>query len=84
LNFFRRDTGILPNYLQFVRPAQQVISTFEQQEADLRFQQAEIDRLQRSTLVGPSRQPTTTRRHSTAGFQNLSHFYAEPRITIRR
>jgi hypothetical protein len=76
LNYFRRDTGVLDQYNQFVAPqarlTNQLRNLVQQQNADYATVQQQLrtnDRIRDATAA-----PTGV----SAGFMNYSHYYSSP------
>jgi hypothetical protein len=74
LNLLRADTGVLPNYQQFVRPEQLLLNSIQRQDREIRqTQQAvrSVDRRIDSFRSQGSVAPTGVR----GEFLNYSHFF---------
>ena len=74
LNYFRLNTGVLPNYQQFVRPQIQLQKTLQQQQAQIQSGKRslqQLDKKMRERLTQPTVSPTG---HS-ATFMNFSHYF---------
>jgi hypothetical protein len=70
---FRDDTGILPNYYQFYRPARTVQQGFWLQNRAIQSQQAEIRGLTQQLNTAQQTQVAPTGTGSV--FMNYSHYY---------
>ncbi|MFO0911789.1 MAG: hypothetical protein U0795_02425 [Pirellulales bacterium] len=73
LDYFRTDTGLLPQYQQFVRPKMQLRDELVRQNGQLVQQQQQISNVGRnlSRFVEQGTRPTGSR----SVFGNHSHYY---------
>jgi hypothetical protein len=77
LDLLRTDGGVLPNYFQFVRPQQRIVSDLQRQDRALRRNEQAIRSVERRVNAADTR-PTGV----GGGYFNFSHFY--PGLGARR
>ena len=80
LDYFRRPTGILDRYNQFVIPRRQLTDTLQQQQSQI--QQQDVGLQQVRTEIGQVegrlqqiRQPAVRPTGNPASFMNFSHYF---------
>jgi len=74
LNYFRLNTGVLPNYQQFVRPQIQLQKTLQQQQAQIRAGRQTLTQLG-NKVEERFRNPVVSPTGHGATFMNFSHYY---------
>ena len=74
LSLLNRRTSVLPNYFEFVRPQQQVISEFQRQNREIQRQQQNLQSVDRR-IDSMSRPGGATPTGVRGGYMNYSHFY---------
>ena len=74
LNYFRLNTGVLPNYQQFVRPQINLQKTLQQQQAQIRSGQNSLKDLN-SKVEQRFSKPTVSPTGHGATFRNYSHYF---------
>lgn len=83
LGLLREESGVLPNYYQFVRPQQQIQQSLSAQAGAIERQRQELGQIERR--LGNSLSQQDRRRNGSAitgsgsGFLRYSHFYPEPK-----
>ncbi|MBN2475901.1 MAG: hypothetical protein JXB62_14915 [Pirellulales bacterium] len=84
LNLYRRDSGVLDPYHNFVRPEQQLINTLQRQQASLQRQNVGLQTLGQQ-LTQFERTGSVRPTGTASVFMNYSHYYSvRPPIGRRR
>lgn len=74
LNYFRLNTGVLPNYQQFVRPQQQLQETLQRQQTEIQMGRRSLKDLS-GKVDERFANPTVSPTGHGATFMNFSHYF---------